>query len=193
MRQKLNENKTAQLALVAVLILAVGFFFMSGKKGSSSSTSAAPAAPTSAAAPAAAATGGATTDPSASLTATTTSVPAPPLPAPLVAAHKRGDTVVLLVVKSGGIDDRITVQAASALLGEPGVALFVVPLENIAHYAAITQGVGVDRTPALIVVDGGDSSSTPASVQYGFQTPESVVQAVRDARYHGPTLGYAPN
>jgi hypothetical protein len=190
MRQKLNENKTAQLVLVAVLILGAGLLFMTRMKGSSSSSSSAPAASASAS-PTAASTG-ASTDPAASLTASAT-VPAPPLPAPVVAAHKRGDTVVLLVVKPGGIDDRMVVQASSALLGESGVALFVVPVNNLARYAAITQGVGLDRTPALIVMRKGNGESAQASVQYGFQTPESVVQAVRDARYRGPTLTYAPN
>jgi hypothetical protein len=191
MRQKLNENKNAQLILIAVLILGGGLLFMTRMKGSSSSSSSSAPAAAAPAAPTAAPTG-TSTDSSASLTASA-SVPAPPLPAPLVAAHRHGDTVVLLVVKPGGIDDRMVVQASSTLLGEPGVALFVVPVDNLARYAAITQGVGLDRTPALIVMRPGDSTSAQASIQYGFQTPESIVQAVRDARYRGPTLTYAPN
>jgi len=190
MRKKLNENKNAQLILLAVLILGGGLLFMTRMKGSSSSSSSAPAA-AAPASPTAASTG-TSTDPTASLTASA-SVPAPPLPAPLVAAHEHGDTVVLLVVKPSGIDDRMVVQASSTLLGEPGVALFVVPVDNLARYAAITQGVGLDRTPALIVMRPGDSGQAQASIQYGFQTPESIVQAVSDARYRGPTLTYAPN
>ena len=87
----------------------------------------------------------------------------------------------------------MVVQASSALLGEPGIALFVVPVDNLARYTAITQGVGLDRTPALIVMRPGDTGQAQASILYGFQTPESIVQAVRDARYRGPTLTYAPN
>ena len=190
MRQKLNENKNAQLILILVLILGGGLLFMTRMKGSSSSSSS--SAPAAAAAAPASTSTGASTDSSASLTASA-SVPAPPLPAPLVAAHEHGDTVVLLVVKPGGIDDRMVVQASSALLGEPGVALFVVPVDNLARYTAITQGVGLDRTPALIVMRPGDTGQAQATIQYGFQTPESIVQAVRDARYRGPTLTYAPN
>ena len=63
----------------------------------------------------------------------------------------------------------------------------------MAKYAAITQGVGLDRTPALIVVRHSGGGPAPASVQYGFQTPESVVQAVLDARYRGPTVTYSPD
>jgi hypothetical protein len=32
-----------------------------------------------------------------------------------------------------------------------------------------------------------------ASVEYGFQTPASVVQAVRDAGYSGPEETYHPD
>jgi hypothetical protein len=192
MRQKLNENKTAQLVLVAVLILGGGLLFMTRMKGSSSSSAPPPAAPTAAADPAAAASAGAPVDPTAALTATS-DVPAPPLPAPVVAAHQRGDTVVLFVVHSSGIDDRLALQALHALSGESGVAVFIVPVNEVAKYAAITQGVGLDRTPALIVVRHSDEGPAPASVQYGFQTPESVVQAVLDARYRGPTVTYSPD
>jgi hypothetical protein len=192
MRQKLNENKTAQLVLVAVLILGGGLLFMTRMKGSSSSSAPPPAATAAAADPAAAAAPGAPVDPTAALTATA-DVPAPPLPAPIVAAHQRGDTVVLFVVHSSGIDDRLALQALHALSGESGVAVFIVPVNEVAKYAAITQGVGLDRTPALIVVRHSDGGPAPASVQYGFQTPESVVQAVLDARYRGPTVTYSPD
>jgi hypothetical protein len=169
---------------------------MTRMKGSSSSSAPPPAAAASPTAaptdPAAAAVPGAPVDPTAALTATAI-VPAPPLPAPVLAAHERGDTVVLFVVHDSGIDDRLALQALHALSGEHGVAVFIVPVNEVAKYAAITQGVGLDRTPALIVVRHSDGGPAPASVQYGFQTPESVVQAVLDARYRGPTVGYAPD
>jgi hypothetical protein len=195
MRQKLNENKTAQLVLIAVLILGGGFLFMTRMKGSSSSEAPPPAAaasPTAAPADPAAAATGAPVDPTAALTGTAT-VPAPPLPAPVLAAHQQGDTVVLFVVHDSGIDDRLALEALHALSGQSGVAVFIVPVNDVAKYAAITQGVGLDRTPALIVVRHSDGGPAPASVQYGFQTPESVVQAVLDARYRGPTVTYSPD
>ncbi len=51
------------------------------------------------------------------------------------------------------------------------------------------------RTPALIVMCPRRlSGGTPqASVTYGFQSPQTVVQAVLDASYDGPTATYHPN
>ena len=75
-----------------------------------------------------------------------------------------------------------------------GVSPFVVPVDKIARYAAITQGVKVERVPALIVIRPKhlDHGVPIASVSYGFQSLESIVQAVFDARYRGPTLSYHP-
>ena len=71
---------------------------------------------------------------------------------------------------------------------------FIVPASKIARYAAITEGVGVDRVPALVVVAPKRLKKTipTASVSYGFQSAQSVVQAVIDAGYKGPTLDYHP-
>jgi hypothetical protein len=37
-----------------------------------------------------------------------------------------------------------------------------------------------------------DQQVPTASVHYGFQSPASVVQAIVDAGYEGPTLDYHP-
>ena len=65
----------------------------------------------------------------------------------------------------------------------------------MARYAAVTLGLQIDRTPALIVMRPKRlSKGTPqATVSYGFQSPQAVVQAVRDASYDGPYLTYHPN
>ena len=49
--------------------------------------------------------------------------------------------------------------------------------------------------PALLVMRPRRlSGGVPqASVDYGFQTPQSVVQAVVDAGYKGPEATYHPN
>ena len=75
------------------------------------------------------------------------------------------------------------------------VALFVVPVSQIFRYAAITLGVEVSRVPALVVMRPRSlSEGTPqASVSYGFQTRQTIVQAVRDASYNGPAATYHPN
>ena len=203
MRDKLNNNPLAQVAVIAVLLILVAFFFMSSMGGKSSSTTTTTSAEVT------------TPEGSASITATVTTpatgipvesagtsavgsapeVPAPPLPRPITQAFAANRTVVLMVVKKGGVDDRITVPAVlSSLQGMDGVSVFVVPADQIARYAAITQGVRVERVPALIVVTPKhlDEGVPSASVSYGFQSPQSVVQAVVDARYRGRTLDYHP-
>ncbi|HET9593736.1 MAG TPA: hypothetical protein VFP17_12565, partial [Solirubrobacterales bacterium] len=117
-----------------------------------------------------------------------------PLPHPVVAAWKADQTVAMLFVHDGGIDDRLVRQASAQLDGMSGVTTFVVPADKIADYAAITEGVGVDRVPALVVLRPKrlDESIPTASVTYGFQNGASVKQAVIDAGYEGPTLEYHP-
>ena len=66
---------------------------------------------------------------------------------------------------------------------------------HIARYSRITQGVNVDRVPALIVLRPRHlTQGTPtATLSYGFRGPESVDQAIRDALYKGPSnLPYYP-
>ena len=52
----------------------------------------------------------------------------------------------------------------------------------------------MNRVPALVVLRPKrlDHGIATASVTYGFQSPESVAQAVIDAGYRGRTLGYHP-
>ena len=85
--------------------------------------------------------------------------------------------------------------AVSGLERFPGVATFVVPAEQIARYAAITQGVDVDRVPALVVV-------TPEAARRRASRPPRSATASRarrascrrsiDAGYKGRTLDYHP-
>jgi len=121
---------------------------------------------------------------------------AAPLPKPVTDAFEANRTVVLLFVRNGGIDDRLVRNSVDHLRGTlPAVSAFVVPADRIARYAAIAQGVAVDRVPALVVVRPKrlDRDGIPvASVSYGFQSPESVVQAAIDAGYRGPTIDYHP-
>jgi hypothetical protein len=203
MREKLNSNPMAQMALVAVLLLVVGFFVMSSMGGGEEEAETeAPAATATAPEgeegltvtapgeePALAAPAGAVPPlPPAAAAA------APPLPAAVTRAFDANQIVVLLFVSNGGIDDRMVRDAVDALSGLSGVATFVVPADRIARYAAIAQGVGVNRVPALVVLRPKrlDKGIPSASVEYGFQSPESVVQAVVDAGYKGPTLDYHP-
>jgi len=112
----------------------------------------------------------------------------------VVAAWNANKTVVLLFVRDGGIDDRLVAGAVRQLSSMPNVATFVVPARRIARYAAITEGVGVERVPALVVVRPKHLNQVmpTASVSYGFQSSESVVQEVVDADYKGRTVDYHP-
>ncbi|MGC1164997.1 MAG: hypothetical protein WA862_02710 [Solirubrobacterales bacterium] len=119
---------------------------------------------------------------------------APPLPRPVLDAWGANRTLVLLFVHDGGIDDRLVRTATDSVAGFPAASFFVVPAGRISRYAAITEGVGVDRVPALVVVTPKHlKGAVPtASVNYGFQSVESVRQAVIDAGYKGPTIDYHP-
>jgi hypothetical protein len=210
MREKLNSNPLAQVALIGALLVA-GFLLVStmGKGGKENSS----ATPTEATVTVAGTgeTGTATasspgeaveaaissTVAGATATATvpaTAAAAAPPPPKPVLNAYNSNKTVVLLFVRNGGIDDRMVKEATKSVSSRPDVATFVVPADRIARYASVAGGVAVDRVPALVVVRPKNlKGNIPvASVHYGYQSTESVVQAVVDAGYEGRTLDYHP-
>jgi len=189
MREQLNNNPLAQLAVLGVLLLAVGVFVISsmggageeegeGATGSSSLTIDSPGN-------AAAEASGAPVVPASAT---------PPLPKPLLSAWKSDQTVVLLFVRDGGIDDGLVEGTTENLTSFPDVAKFVIPAKQISRYGSITEGLGIERVPALVVISPrrlGEQAPT-ASVHYGFQSQASVAQAVIDAGYEGRTLQYHP-
>ena len=212
MRDKLNNSPAAQIVIVVVLLLGAGYFILGGMGGGeeeeAASTEATVAiAGTNATGTATGATPGeavegavegaveAATSELSSSAGIPASVPAPPLPRPVTAAYEADKTVVVLIVHDGGLDDRIVAKASAGLRSMPEVALFVVPASQVSRYAAITLGVDVNRVPALIVMRPKRlSEGVPqASVSYGFQSPQSVVQAVKDASYNGPTSATTRN
>jgi hypothetical protein len=206
MREKLNSNPIAQVALIGVLLVAAGFFLLSKMGGgeekpeeATTSTAATLATPEGTASVSASLT----TPTEAGTVAAPTAVPAlppgaeaavPPPPRAVTAAFAANQMVVLLFVRSGGIDDEMVHGAVDRLGSMPRVSVFVVPADRIASYATIAQGVAVDRVPALVVLRPKrlDHGVATASVHYGFQSPQSVVQAVVDAGYKGRTLDYHP-
>jgi hypothetical protein len=193
MREKLNDNPMAQVALVGVLLVLVAVFLL-GKMGGGSEEEAGESAAGTAAVAAASTELEVGAQPP-SLPAPGSGPGAPPAPPRAVlSAFNAGDTVVLLFVRDGGIDDRLVSQALQRLGAMSRVATFVVPSHQLARYVSIAQGVELNRVPALVVLrpKGLDSGPDLASVQYGFQSPETIVQAVLDARYHGGTLPYHP-
>jgi hypothetical protein len=205
MRKAINENRTVQLALVGVLALLGGLFLLKGMGGGDSSAATAPVAPTDAGV--APATGAPTTtapatDPATGLpTASTTAAPAsgtgvpanlvpgPGLPKGLVPAYKHGKAIVLLVRRAGGTDDAFVHSSVVLLHALPIAKVYVTKAKGIARYAWLTQGVNVTDLPALVVLrprklTGGKAVAT---VSYGFRDAPSVLQAVKDAVYRGPT------
>lgn len=196
MREQLNNNPLVQMGAVAALLLVAAIFLLTsmggggeeeGEAGSSSITTTAPGeaapSPGEAPPPEAIASG-----------AGTPTLATQPLPQPVMDAWNANQTVVLLIVHDGGIDDDLVKLASSRLAGMSGVTTFTVPASEIGRYASITQGVGVDRVPALVVLRPKklDQAVPTASVSYGFQDGDSIEQAVIDAGYKGPTLEYHP-
>jgi hypothetical protein len=207
-REALNNNPIAQVGAVLVLVALAAFMFL-GKSGGGSEEESA-AGPTVASVNGVTATGatpgeavegavegalesGAVAS-AAGTGAMPTSVPAPPPPRELTAAYDADKTVVLLVVHDGGIDDRLTAAAATVLTAMPEVALIPVPVKQLPRYAAVTVGLDLNRVPAVVVMKPKRLSGgiPQATVDYGFQTPETLVQAVRDASYNGPEATYHP-
>lgn len=210
MREKLNENPIAQVGLILVLVVVAVVVFIGssgGEEESAGETEATVAvAGTSAVGTATGATPGEAVEgavetalesglETASASATPTSVPTPPPPKRLVDAYEANKTVALLIVHKGSLDSALSARSLLLLAPFHDVLLFIVPAKQIARYAAITVGLEVNRVPALIVMKPKHlSDGTPqATVDYGIQTPQSVLQAVLDANYHGRELTYHPN
>ena len=193
MREKLNDNPMAQVGLIAVLLIAAAVFLL-GKGGGSEEEEGSESAAGQAAVASAASELESSGQP-ITLPPPGSGQGAPPAPPrAVVEAFDSGDTVVLLFVRDGGIDDRLVTDAVGRLEAIPGVATFVVPSHQLPRYVAIAQGVDLNRVPALVVIrpKRHDQGVAPASVIYGFQSAQSIVQAVVDARYHGGTLPYHP-
>jgi hypothetical protein len=198
-RDAINNNPKVQLGLLAALVLAVGLLFAPQflhKKSDSSSTSTSTST-TSAqlSSPSGTTAGSTAVAPPSQTVSPSALVPGPGLPRPVMEAWKRGDTVVLLIVRRAGIDDRLVRSSVASLSGDSGVALFTTRANRIARYSRITQGVGVSQVPALVVVRPKRvSGAVPeAQVSYGFRDSQGVVQAVHDAVYSGKdNLPYSP-
>src|SRR4051794_41421871 len=140
MREQLNINPVVQLTVIGVLVVIVGLFFMLNmKKKSDSPTTSTTAAASAGAVPGAttpdatgaAATAGAaapslpTAPPTTGTVTPEALVPGPGLPKDLIDAWKGGDAVALLIVRGGGIDDRLVPPSLSPPSGGAGVSGFV--------------------------------------------------------------------
>jgi hypothetical protein len=197
MREKLNSNPALQIGLLGVLGLLAVVFLLGGFGGGGEEEAAvaAPEAAASAEVAAAGETSTAAVSGETSFSAAPSDVPAPPLPVAVRKAYADSKTIVLLVVRGGGVDDPLVARATRILEPAHRVAIFVTRAKGIARYAAITLGLDVDRIPALVVLRPKNLSDgrMQGTVSYGFRESRSVIQAVADASYKGPELAYHPN
>jgi hypothetical protein len=200
-RRALNENPLVQIGLIAVLALIVGFLLITRVMNRNAGQEAAPSTDAVATTPApeadvAEAAPAPTPPPQTAVDSGSGFVAGPGLPSSVVDAYDSGKTVVLLVVRTKGIDDRALELVSTALASRPEAQLFVLPAKNISKYSRIASGVDVDRVPALVVISPkrlAHGGLPAAAVSYGFRGPKSVVQAVEDAEYKGKTnLPYYP-
>ena len=194
MREKLNENPLMQVALIGVLLVVAGIFVMSSMGGKGGDEEAEAESATASAADESTTEAPAGLSTALAMVSQASARSAKPLPQDVLAAWNDNKTVVLLFVHDGGIDDKLVKDATERLTSLPAATPFVIPASKISRYAAVTEGVGVNRVPALVVVRPKhlDQTIPTASVKYGFQSGQSVVQAVIDAGYKGPTLDYHP-
>jgi hypothetical protein len=193
MREKLNENKAAQLGIIAVLAIVAIFFFMHSKGGGEEEEES--ASTEEAVVTTEVASTGETGGAGGALPTSVADTKAPPHT--FRAAYESNQPVVLLIVHNGGIDDHYTELAlhfiAKAQAREPKGHLepfhaFVVPVKKINKYASVTLGLNITQVPALIVLRRRDLShgEPQASVLYGFQTSENIGLALQEAEYKGP-------
>ena len=91
-------------------------------------------------------------EPAPTDTPATEFVPGPGLPGKVVSAYAKGDTVVILITRKEGIDDDVMRSTVNTFDGKDGVTLFDTLAREIADYSRVTQGVDVDRVPAMIVL-----------------------------------------
>jgi hypothetical protein len=220
MRKALNENPVVQAAFIGVLALAIVVMFVMRMGGGAeeppastgvttpisesgtadpatgTATPADPAAP----APATPAPGADATQPQTGNAGGGQQVDfeaGPGLPKDVVNAFDSGKAVVLLIVNRDGIDDRRLEETTKELRSNPDATVFVTDVKDVARYSRITQGVDLNRTPALVVVQPKrltEGTMPLATVAYGFRGASSARQALDDALYDGPqNLPYYPN
>lgn len=211
MREQINSNPMVQIGLLAVLALGAAFMLL---RGPAAEPDPGPAAATPAAtAPAPGVTTETPVDGADSIESTP-SAPAEPnskgakgdeaaptleqgpgMPGKVVDAYAEGDVVAILFYKRTGIDDqRLRRTVRQEFATQKNVTLFVQRPSEVAEFTQITRGVGLDRTPALIVMKPKSKlDDTPvASISYGFRGAGSVRQTIRDALYDGEPIAAHP-
>jgi hypothetical protein len=100
------------------------------------------------------------------------------LPRPVAKAVRRHKVLALLFWNGRSVDDHMVRSSFRHVLRFHGaVYTHVAPLKSIAHYARITQGVNVQQSPTVVVVD----RNLKATTLVGYVDTETVDQAIVDA------------
>ena len=208
MREAINNNPVVQAVVLGILVIVVAFLLLTGVLNNDDEATEAPAPAPSSAVPAATETEAASPAPAAAPEAAAPGteggqapapvagadsggdgfVAGPGLPRAVAGAYDDGEAVVVLITREKGIDDKRLETIVKAIEGRPDTAVFSTRAKGIAKYSRITQGVDVDRTPAMVVIQPkrlAEGAMPAATVSYGFRSPESAEQAVRDALYEG--------
>ena len=194
MRDKLNNNPLVQAAVIGVLLLvaARSSLLLDGRRRSerrSRPRRRARPRPAKAAAPspAEAAAGRSKAPAAAGAMPTLATRPLPPPVVSRLERRTRPSSCSSSTTAASTID--LVKRAGGAPRRHPGVATFVVPANQIARYAAITQGVDVNRVPGAGRRAARSTStrrSPTASVSYGFQSPRERRPGRGRRRLQGP-------
>ena len=210
MRRAINENPVVQATVIGVMALLVAFLLFTrvvnrdgGEVTPATETTppatdaatpeaAAPAPAAATAVPATPTAPPATAAPPGDVTANF--VAGPGLPEEVVSAYGKNQAVVLFIAKQKGLDDNAIRTSVMSLEARGDVTTFLVPVKHVADYARITEGVDLNRTPALLILRPRKlTGNVPeATVSYGFRGHESVTTAVEDALFDGKQVTYDP-
>ena len=92
-------------------------------------------------------------------------------------ALERGNTVVLFFFQPGASDDAATAAAVHGVRGMRRVAVFTVPIGDVARYRAVVSGAGVSQAPAVVI-----ATKKGATLVEGYVDGKTLAQRVADAR-----------
>ena len=120
-------------------------------------------------------------------------LPTKGLPKDVLVAYASNKPIALFVYDPRGLSDQRLKSFTDPIRARDDVKVFDVEVSDIGDYSRITSGVSVDRVPAIVVIRPRklNKGAPTASVSYGFRSPRSVNQAVRDSLYDGqPQTSY---
>jgi hypothetical protein len=101
--------------------------------------------------------------------------PQPPRALVRALEHRR---IVVLAFFQHGSDDVATRHAVASVRGMRGVSLFTASLTDFGRYSPVVGGVGIDRAPAVVIVD----HQRRAHLVEAYVDAQTLRQEIADAR-----------